>query len=116
LPKLYEGDSKLSRTADTTSERERGVKQVNINIKESYMPEYTKVITFECEGEEYLAEVYVGKNCSDYNLYQGNKKLEDKPAWLEKAELDPEFNFLFFIDELGWEYERNGISEGEVKV
>ncbi len=28
------------------------------------MPEYTKVITFECEGEEYLAEVYVGKNCS----------------------------------------------------
>ena len=63
------------------------------------MPEYTKVITFECEGEEYMAEVYVGKHCSDYDLYQGNKKLMDKPAWLEKAELDPEFNFLFFIDE-----------------
>jgi hypothetical protein len=78
---------------------------VNINIKESYMPEYTKVIIFEYEGEEYLAEVYVGKHCSDYTLYQGNKRLEDKPAWLEKAELDLEFNFLFFIDELAWKYE-----------
>jgi hypothetical protein len=114
LPELYERDNKISRTADTTSERERGAKQVNINIKESYMPEYTKAITFECEGEEYLAEVYVGKNCSDYNLYQGNKKLEDKPAWLEKAELDPEFSFLFFIDELAWEYEAG--NSWEVKV
>jgi len=87
---------------------------MNINIKESYMPEYTKVITFECEGEEYLAEVYVGKHCSDYNLYQGNKKLEDKPAWLEKAELDPEFSFLFFIDELAWEYEAG--NSWQVKV
>ena len=78
------------------------------------MPEYTKVITFEYEGEEYLAEVYVCKNCSDYNLYQGNKKLEDKPAWLEKAELDPEFNFLFFIDELAWEYEAG--NSWQVKV
>jgi len=109
LLKLYERDNKLSRTADPTSERERG-NEMKIDIKESYMPEYTKVITFECEGEEYLAEVYVGKNCSDYNLYQGNKKLEDKPTWLEKAELDPEFSFLFFIDELAWEYEQRQVS------
>ena len=87
---------------------------MNINVKESYMPEYTKAITFECEGEEYLAEVYVGKNCSDYNLYQGNKKLMDKPVWLEKAELDPEFSFLFFIDELAWEYEAG--NSWQVKV
>lgn len=80
--------------------------EMNITIKESYMPEYTKAITFEREGEEYLAEVYVGKNCSDYNLYQGNKKLEDKPAWLKKAEEDDEFSFLFFIDDLAWEYEQ----------
>jgi hypothetical protein len=86
--------------------RERAGK-MNITVKESYMPEYTKAITFECEGEEYLAEVYVGKNCSDYNLYQGNKKLEDKPAWLKKAEEDDEFSFLFFIDDLAWEYEQN---------
>ena len=78
---------------------------MNINIKESYMPEYTKAITFECEGEEYLAEVYFSKHCSDYTLYQGNKKLEDKPAWLKKAELDPEFSFLFFIDEQAWFFE-----------
>jgi len=106
LPKLYERDNKFSRTAGSTNKRE-GATEMNINIKESYMPEYTKVITFECEGEEYMAEVYFGKHCSDYNLYQGNKKLMDKPAWLEKAELDPEFNFLFFIDDLAWEYEES---------
>lgn len=80
---------------------------MNINIKESYMPEYTKAITFECEGKEYLAEVYLGKHCSDYTLYEGNKRLEDKPAWLEKAEQeDPNFSFMFFIDNLAWEYEQ----------
>jgi hypothetical protein len=82
-----------------------GVGKMNMTIKESYMPEYTKVITFECEGQEYMAEVYFSKHCSDYILYQGNKKLEDKPAWLEKAEEDPEFSFLFFIDEQAWFYE-----------
>ena len=76
-------------------------------VKESYMPEYTKVITFDYEGQEYLAEVYFSKHCSDYNLYQGNKRLEDTPAWLEKAEEDPEFSFLFFIDNLAWEFENN---------
>ena len=35
---------------------------MNINIKESYMPEYTKVITFECEGEEYMAEKSFGES------------------------------------------------------
>lgn len=80
---------------------------MEIKIKETYMPEYTKSIYFEYESEKYLCEVYIGKHCSDYTLYQNNKKLEDKPAWLEKAELDPEFNFLFFIDDLAWEYENN---------
>lgn len=80
---------------------------MKVEIKESYMPEYTKAITFECEGKEYLAEVYLGKHCSDYTLYEGNKRLEDKPAWLEKAEQeDPNFSFMFFIDNLAWEYEQ----------
>jgi len=48
----------------------------------------------------------VGKHSSDYNLYQDNKKLEDKPAWLKKAEEDDKFSFLFFIDDLAWEYEQ----------
>ncbi len=94
----------VSRTVDTINEREGG-NEMKVNIKESYMPEYTKAITFECEGEEYLAEVYFSKHCSDYTLYQDNKKLENKPAWLEKAELDPEFSFLFFIDEQAWFFE-----------
>ena len=79
---------------------------MNIQVKESVMPEYTKCITFDYEGREYMAEVYVGKHSSDYNLYQDNKKLEDKPAWLKKAEEDDKFSFLFFIDDLAWEYEQ----------
>ena len=74
------------------------------------MPEYTKCITFDYEGKEYMAEVYVSKHCADYTLYQDNKKLEDKPTWLKKAELDDEFSFLFFIDDLAWEYEQSKAS------
>ena len=55
----------------------------------------------------WIAEVYLGKHCSDYTLYEGNKRLEDKPAWLEKAEQeDANFSFMFFIDNLAWEYEQ----------
>jgi hypothetical protein len=80
---------------------------MNITIKESYMPEYTKTITFDYEGDEYMAEIYFSKHCSDYTLYKNNKRLEDKPIWLEKAEEDPEFSFLLFIDEQAWEYEQS---------
>jgi hypothetical protein len=80
---------------------------MNIQVKDTYMPGYTKVITFECEGKEYVSEVYFSKHSSDYNLYQDSKKLEDKPAWLKKAEEDDEFSFLFFIDNLAWEYEQS---------
>jgi hypothetical protein len=76
LPGLLTRAKDFSRTADTTNERERG-NEMNINIKKVKDTQYTtRLLRFECEGEEYLAEVYIGKTISDYNLYEGNKKLD----------------------------------------
>ena len=76
-----------------------------LEIKESNTPEYSRAIRFEYEGEEYYVDIYVGKHCSDYTLYKAGERI-DKPAWIEEAESkDDNFNFLWFIDELAWEYD-----------
>ena len=80
---------------------------MNIKVKETYTPEYSKSIKFDYEGEEYLAEIYIGNTCSDYILYKNNKRI-DTPDWVTKAEEDDtDFHFLSVIDELAWEFEDN---------
>ena len=88
---------------------------MNIKVKETYTPEYTKSIKFDYQGEEYVAEIYIGDTCSDYQMFKNGKRI-DIPNWIkQEEENNTDFHFLSFIDELAWEFEDN-LAREKVKV
>jgi hypothetical protein len=79
-----------------------------IKVTSSQLTEYTRWVGFQYEGEEYELMTSVGKNFSDMSLFKklpsGAVKVTDIPDWAgEDGEL------LWDIDNLGWEYEQEGV-------
>lgn len=88
-----------------------------MKIKESYQTEYTRAVEFEREGKDYTALFFCSKNCYDWEVWEGNKKMSvEEIASLLNTDEDQVSELMMDIDTQGWEYELNQhITKGEGK-
>lgn len=79
-----------------------------IKVESSQLTEYTRWVEFRYDNKPYDLMISIGKGYSDMQLFKklpsGAVEVTDIPEWAgEDGEL------LWDIDNLGWEYEQEGI-------
>jgi CYTH domain-containing protein len=80
---------------------------MKVKVIGSQLTEYTRWVEFQYEGETYEVKIEVGKNFTDFKLYQDKVEVVDLPDWLGK-----DVNLIWDIDNLGWELEQDKIKVG----
>lgn len=69
-------------------------------IISSHEPEYSRSVTFQVEGQEYVLDLWVSKHSCDFQLWQGGKKIEVPESWTsedqESWDLMSEIEFAGF--------------------
>lgn len=79
---------------------------MKVKVIGSQLTEYTRWVEFQYEGETYEVKIEVGKNFTDFKLYQNKVEVVDLPDWLGENDL------IWDIDNLGWELEQDKIKVG----
>ena len=80
---------------------------MKVKVIGSQLTEYTRWVEFQYEGKTYEVKIEVGKNFTDFKLYQDKVEIVDLPDWLGE-----DVNLIWDIDNLGWELEQDKIKVG----
>ncbi len=69
----------------------------------SVEPEYSRSVTFQVEGEEYVLDLWVSKHSCDYQLWKEGKKIEVPESWTSEDQED--WDLMSEVEFAGFKWE-----------